>query len=444
MPQTAAIVPAKAVSPDKGSTIDLYLGDFLISPVPLEMSLNWCSHACHVCFANLGNPERKANAPAIMAQLARVDKGKGLDSLLMRSGYPVLISNRVDPFANSNYKQALPIMETMTEQGIPFTIQTRGGRGIDDVLSFAPPSVWYVTICTLDDALRKELEPGAPTTESRFDLIRQLKEAGHRVVLGLNPAVPEWCPEPAALLERAKAAGAEGVWTDPLHLSKRLADRISDKGKAAVTLPLIQRSQLRRLAPEDERCAQAVIDAATALGMPSYSVGQWKPSAFFEPFTETYGAECLFPTTQDFLNACWEHLDHGDVLTFDDFAEFFCPWLPEGKWPISRYIAAKFHDFLNENRVPSSMTYRELLAIVWSEPRFSQCLARLPCFAYAGQRTADGKGWVKFVDERGLPFLVFNRDEKGFDDYFAPAEVVPDIHGIAGESEVNILIPIDA
>jgi hypothetical protein len=86
----------------------------------------------------------------------------------------------------------------------------------------------------------------------------------------------------------------------------------------------------------------------------------------------------------------------------------------------------------------------ELLAIVWSEPRFSQCLARLPCFAYAGQRTADGKGWVKFVDERELPFLVFSRDEKGFDDYFAPAEVVPDIHGIAGESEVNILIPIDA
>ena len=440
MPQVST-APAKAEASDSGSKIDLYLGDFLISPVPLELSLNWCSHACHVCFANLGNPNRKANVPAIMSQLGRVQHGRGLESLLMRSGYPVLISNRVDPFANSNYKQAVPIMETMTAAGIQYTIQTRGGRGIDDVLSFAPPSVWYVSICTLDDAVRKELEPGAPSTESRFELIQQLREAGHRVVLGLNPAVPEWCPEPASLLERAKAAGAEGVWTDPLHLSKRLADRIGDKGRAAVTLPLLGRSQLRRLAPEDERCAQAVIEAAAALGMPSYSVGQWEKSAFFDPFLDVYGAECLFPTAQDFLNACWTNLEHGDVLTFEDFAAFFVPWLPEGKWPISRYIAAKFHDFLNENRVPSSMTYRELLAIVWSEPRFGQCLARLPCFAYAGQRTADGKGWVKYVDENGLPFLIFSRDECGFDDYFASAEIVPDIHGIAGEEAVNIILP---
>ena len=58
-----------------------------------------------------------------------------------------------------------------------------------------------------------------------------------------------------------------------------------------------------------------------------------------------------------------------------------------------------------------------------------------------GQRTADGKGWVKYVDENGLPFLIFSRDECGFDDYFASAEIVPDIHGIAGEEAVNILLP---
>ncbi len=439
MPNTAEqpIAPAAKASAkqdDKGGKIDLFLGDFLISPIPLEMSLNWCSHACRGCFANLNSPDRKANVPAIMRQLAKVDRGVGLETTLMRMGYPVLISNKVDPFAASNVRQAVPIMETMTARGIPFTIQTRGGRGIDDVLSFAPPSLWYVSICSLDAAKTKDLEPGAPPPEERFDMIQKLREHGHRVVLGLNPAVPEWCPEPGALLERAKAAGAEGVWTDAMHLSKRQADRIDERGRKALTLPLIDRVQKRKLAPEDAKMVDDVIAAADALGMPSYSVGQWKASTFFDPYTETYGPECLFPTTQDFLNACWENLDHGDVLTFDDFAEFFLPWLPRGKWPISRYIVAKFHDFVNENRVPSSMTYRALLLIIWSEPRFSQCLARLPCFAYAGRRTEDGKGWVKYVDERDLPFLIFSRDPCGFDDYYAEAEVVAnDVPGIADE-----------
>ena len=222
-----------------------------------------------------------------------------------------------------------------------------------------------------------------------------------------------------------------------MHLSKRQADRIDERGRKALTLPLIDRVQKRKLAPEDAKMVDDVIAAADALGMPSYSVGQWRASSFFDPYTEVYGPECLFPTTQDFLNACWENLDHGDVVTFDDFADFFLPWLPRGAWPISRYIVAKFHDFVNENRVPSSMTYRALLAIIWSEPRFSQCLTRLPCFAYAGRRTEDGKGWVKYVDERGLPFMIFSRDPCGFDDYYAAAEVIAaDVPGISDEQPV--------
>lgn len=426
-----------AKADDTGGKIDLFLGDFLVSPIPLEMSLNFCSHLCSACFANLNAPDRKSNVPAIMRQLGKLETGRGLDTLLMRSGYPVLISNKVDPFAASNYKQAVPIMETMADMGVPFTIQTRGGRGIDDVLAFAPPSLWYVSICSLDAKQTKALEPGAPPPEERFELIQKLHEQGHRVVLGLNPAVPEWCPDPHALLARAKEAGAEGVWTDPIHLSKRQADRIDERGRKALTLPLIDRAQKRRLAPEDDKMIGDVHAAAASLGMPSYSVGQWKPSTFFDHYAEVYGAECLFPTTQDFLNACWEDLDHGDVVTFDDFADFFLPWLPRGAWPISRYIVAKFHDFVNENRVPSSMTYRALLAIIWSEPRFSQCLTRLPCFAYAGRRTEDGKGWVKYVDERGLPFMIFSRDPCGFDDYYAAAEVIAaDVPGISDEQPV--------
>src|SRR6266571_9390 len=75
----------------------------------------------------------------------------------------------------------IPIMEMMTNMGIPIMIQTRGGRGIDDVLSFLPKSMWYISIPILDDDIRKQVEPAAPSIESRFQLIDKLKAAGHEV-----------------------------------------------------------------------------------------------------------------------------------------------------------------------------------------------------------------------------------------------------------------------
>jgi hypothetical protein len=37
---------------------------------------------------------------------------------------------------------------------IPVAIQTRGGKGVDDVLDFLPPSVWYISIPCLNDDIR--------------------------------------------------------------------------------------------------------------------------------------------------------------------------------------------------------------------------------------------------------------------------------------------------
>lgn len=38
--------------------LDVYYGEFLINPIPLELSLNYCSHKCAYCFANVNQPGR--------------------------------------------------------------------------------------------------------------------------------------------------------------------------------------------------------------------------------------------------------------------------------------------------------------------------------------------------------------------------------------------------
>ena len=135
-----------------------------------------------------------------------------LEATLLKQCYPVLLSNRVDPFANSNWFQSLPVIEAMTDLGIPIAFQTKGGKGIDDVLDMVSPSAWYVSIAMLDDSIRQRIEPGAPTIESRFELLEKLVDRGHVPTVGLNPWVPEWCPlsDVEKILERLQGIGVKG------------------------------------------------------------------------------------------------------------------------------------------------------------------------------------------------------------------------------------------
>jgi DNA repair photolyase len=196
-----------------------FYGEFLISPVPLELSLNACSHGCYFCFSLLNQHDRHVSVTPIMNLLKNYMTRHSLEASLLRAGYPVLISNRVDPFANSNYQMSVPILRTMTELGIPIAFQTRGGRGIDEALEFLQPSVWYISINTQTDTFRKQLEPGAPDMDSRFRLMETLRAKGHSVVLGLNPVVEEWLPDPEQVIERAKNSGAQGAWVETLHFN---------------------------------------------------------------------------------------------------------------------------------------------------------------------------------------------------------------------------------
>lgn len=57
-----------------------------------------------------------------------------LAARLMREGYPVMLSNKVDPFAASNYKMTLPHLRLFKAKGIPVAFQTKGGKGIEEAL----------------------------------------------------------------------------------------------------------------------------------------------------------------------------------------------------------------------------------------------------------------------------------------------------------------------
>lgn len=404
-----------------GDSISVYYGEFLVSPVPLELSFNFCSHRCGYCFANLNKPERKADVGATMRLLADFQNRITLEALLLREGYPVLISNRVDPFATSNYQQAVPVMRAMTQMDIPVAIQTRGAaskpahEAMMESVEFLKPSVWYLSIGMLDDGIRRKIEPGAPTIESRFELMRELKKHGHRVVLGFNPAVEDWEPQPEKLLRYAKECGAEGAWIESLHLNYKQVAAMPERDQKAIGEDLLKRAQKRKATADDASYFESARAAAVDCGLEVFSMGQTESSGFFQAWQDCYAK--TFPSNQDLVNAVNRDWQDGEIVSFDEWATLFED-LPQGVHRLDSYIGATAHQVMRTHKVPSRMTYRELLMMIWSDPRIKSCPARLDCFSYAAKRD-DNNEWQQFIGDDGLPYLLFSR--AGFTEYYSEA-----------------------
>jgi DNA repair photolyase len=397
-----------------------YWGEFLVSPAPLELSLGRCSHACSYCFANANAPHRQASYKAMMNLLAEYRQRETFTARLLQWGYPVVMSNRTDPFAEANYRQSLALLEMLAGLGIPVAMQTKGGQGAHEAVEMMPRAVWYVTMTTDDDEVLGRVEPGAPSARERLALIEHLVARGHTVVVGVNPLVPEWLPEPAQLLAELARLGVWGVWIERLHLNYRQIATFKPWQQSSLGEGLMVRARKRYTAPNDLAHIMAARDLASVWNLAVFSVGQPTPSEYWAPWSEVYMP--VFPTAQGWVNHCYaQGWERSRLITFEDFAGYFVPQLPEGRMGIDSYLGSVAHNLWWTHKVPPQMTFRELLGIIWTETRSRSCPARMPCFAQAGRYDPEADSWTLYVDERGMPYLVF--DPAGFTTYYVDLDL---------------------
>lgn len=342
-------------------TLTPFFGEFLVSPAPLELSGNFCSHSCFYCFANLNNPKRTFDLKGTLAILRNHKKNKSLTAELLRRKYPTVISNHVDPFSKSNYKQMVPLMRIMTEMGLPIMVQTKGGHGVDEVLEFLPPSVWYISISHNDDATRKLIEPAAPNIESRFELCKKLKRHGHRVVVGINPCDRDWLPRPQELCEKLADIGVYGCWVEMLHFSSRMLRPMHQKHREAIGIEKCKEAKKKDIPQDVADHFLLTRGCVLQAGMELYSISQPNPSKFFE-WSEY---EHLFPTQQGFFN--WLNENNKNLFGFQDWCDYFLPKLPPvaATGDICRHITST--TLLNEMpfKLPKKMTYQQVFAAAW-------------------------------------------------------------------------------
>lgn len=401
-------------------SLQAYAGEFTVSPIPLELTMNYCSHKCAYCFANLNQPDRKYDAKSTIRALAA--RGGSLCSELIKSGAPILLSNRTDPFANSNYKQAAALIELTNQMGIKLAFQTKGGRGIEDAIAaLSYRAHWYISIAFTDDKLREKIEPGATPIEERITLAKRLKALGHGVAIGINPLVEEWMDanQFERLLKRLLDIGIADVWISPLHLNKKQVSRMSDRERAAIGPEVIAAAGMRK-ANILQAYYQYGVEMAIELGMNVYGSGQPYRSDYFKEEHEIY-ENTTIKTNQDFVNWCFDNLNDGDEVKFADYYMVMAPQngLYEKTFTDADGYAYRIaRNIYNREEIIDKpfKTLRDVLRFYWNNPEIRRSVGANPLFQVVAYEEK-GKIYPYFCHDNDAIVYRFNRQATA-EEYF--------------------------
>jgi DNA repair photolyase len=192
--------------------------------VPFEQSLNpyqGCEHGCIYCFARpahaylnlspgLDFETRIFHKPALAALLEKEISAPGYQCKVIHVG------GNTDPYqpAERVLRSTRAVLEVLLARRHPLTLITKGSlilRDLDLLQQLAAQRLVavYVSLTSLDDALKRTLEPRAAAPQARLRVVRELAAVGVPVGVMLAPVIPGLTDhEIERLLSAAADAGA--------------------------------------------------------------------------------------------------------------------------------------------------------------------------------------------------------------------------------------------
>ncbi len=158
---------------------------------PPKWSLNpytGCSHGCLYCYSSSFIPNFYSPRP-------KKDFLKKIERELLKLPQKSLISlsNSSDPYQSleEKYKYIRSFLEMLIGSSFKLLILTKSDLVLRDLdLLSKIPSVISLTI-TSNNKLSKRMEPFAPSVERRLFALKELKKRGFKVVVRIDPLIPE-------------------------------------------------------------------------------------------------------------------------------------------------------------------------------------------------------------------------------------------------------------
>jgi DNA repair photolyase len=192
--------------------------------IPFEQSINpyrGCSHGCSYCYARPSHAYMGLSAGLDFETrlFYKQDAGKLLQEELAKPGYvckPITLGANTDPYQpiERRLRVTRDILEVLARCRHPVTIITKSAlvlRDLDLLADLARHGLAGVgiSVTTLDEALKRVMEPQAASPGARLGAIRRLNEAGVPTGVMVAPVIPALTDhEMEAILEAAAGAGA--------------------------------------------------------------------------------------------------------------------------------------------------------------------------------------------------------------------------------------------
>lgn len=168
------------------SKTKLPVADYAINPY------TGCPHKCMYCYAEFMKRFTNHNEDwGDFLDVKRCDKPVDNRKL---DGTSVFIGSVTDPYNpfEKTYKITRTILKQLTGCTADIDLQTKSSlitRDID-IIRRIPNIKVGISLCTLDDDFRKEMEPFASAIDSRLYALRKLHEAGIHTYIFMSPMFP--------------------------------------------------------------------------------------------------------------------------------------------------------------------------------------------------------------------------------------------------------------
>jgi DNA repair photolyase len=163
--------------------------DFVINPY------RGCQHACVYCYACFMQKFDGHNEPWGTYVDVKINAPELLKPQLAKCrGRKIYFSSVTDPYqpVEAEYGLTRRLLEQLIPVQPQLSIQTKSAlitRDLDLLRQFNNCSVG-MTIVTMDENLRREIEPGASPGAARIEALRQFKSAGMNTYIFVGPILP--------------------------------------------------------------------------------------------------------------------------------------------------------------------------------------------------------------------------------------------------------------
>ncbi|WP_339519794.1 PA0069 family radical SAM protein [Pseudomonas proteolytica] len=232
------------VPPTQGTEVGIETAKTIItrntSPdLPFDRSINpyrGCEHGCIYCYARPSHAywDMSPGLDFETKLIAKSNAAEVLEQQLSKPGYvcaPINLGSNTDPYQpiEREYKITRQTLEVLLRYRHPVTIVTKGSlilRDLDLLTELARQRLVAVMISltSLDDELKRILEPRAAAPKARLRAIRVMRQAGIPVSVLCSPMIPMINDsELESLLAEAHAAGAQSAAYMMLRLPLEVA-----------------------------------------------------------------------------------------------------------------------------------------------------------------------------------------------------------------------------